>query len=437
MTQYAIINSSNIVSNKIEWDGVFQWEIPTGYIAEPVVPNNWIASTNYAANSTITASGSIWQATQAGISSATEPTWPTSPTKGTTVNDNGIVWTYVTDSNNYGAEIGYGWSNGLFIAPLPPAISLSEIIAIQIAIIQASALQAETASISFTPLGANTASTFLMDKDSWTKYLGAYTHYVVYNQAFPTSLSSWLANTSETLDAQIVINGNIWQAIIPGISGAIAPTWPASPTIGTTLTDGNNVIWTYQKAVPGAWTANVSVAANTSIVVNNGIWNCTTAGTSGATAPTWPTTGLTAGTTTQTDNTVTWTYEGQLPSAWTANTNYAINDTISSAGSIWQVTQAGMSGSTMPTWPASPTTGTTVIDISSITWSYTGPVTYNFYDYKGNVISMTKADIFNFFEIGMAQINSALSKQASLINQINTLANTSGTTAAQIQAIVW
>ncbi len=81
-----------------------------------------------------------------------------------------------------------------------------------------------------------------------------------------------------------------------------------------------------------AWAANTVYALNATITVSGNIWQATTAGTSGATAPTWPTTGLTVGTTTQVDNTVTWTYEGP---ATTQSQRYPILEFQANSQGAW------------------------------------------------------------------------------------------------------
>lgn len=64
----------------------------------------WAASTVQALGDQIYADGAVWECTTAGTTGASAPTWPTPPTL--TVNDNGVVWTFVylilaTPGDNY------------------------------------------------------------------------------------------------------------------------------------------------------------------------------------------------------------------------------------------------------------------------------------------------------------------------------------------------
>ncbi len=63
---------------------------------------------------------------------------------------------------------------------------------------------------------------------------------------------AWLMNTPYALNAEITgSDGNIWKCTTAGTSGATQPAWPASPTVSTTQVD-NTATWTYvQKADTG------------------------------------------------------------------------------------------------------------------------------------------------------------------------------------------
>jgi hypothetical protein len=108
--------------------------------------------------------------------------------------------------------------------------------------------------------------------------------------------------------------GILFEVTTAGTTANVAgdPAWNA--TVGGTTTDGG-VTWTTRGGA-GIWLANKAYALGDRVckvsqtsqnAASTCIWECTTAGNSHATTePTWPTT-ITAGTTTQADNTVTWT----------------------------------------------------------------------------------------------------------------------------------
>jgi hypothetical protein len=101
------------------------------------------------------------------------------------------------------------------------------------------------------------------------------------------------------------------------------------------------------------------------------IFICTTAGTSGGSAPTWPTSG------TVTDGSVTWTTVGpeNIPNpAWMALNAYSLGDVVTASPSGFNpynfiCTAAGTSGATTPVWPTSGT-----LTEGTVTWTTVGPV---------------------------------------------------------------
>lgn len=171
--------------------------------------------------------------------------------------------------------------------------------------------------------------------------------------------AAWAANTSYTEGAEIVDpNGNIqkaarasWAAKTAYVVGteivdagghvqkATAATWEASTTypLGAETVDSNGNV---QKAYQALWAANTAYALNAEIVDSNGnVQKVTTAGTSGAAAPAWATSGTTS------DNTVVWTYQA-------------------SAGG-----NAGTSGATAPDWS---TFAGTVDGTGTLVWVFQG-----------------------------------------------------------------
>jgi hypothetical protein len=126
-------------------------------------------------------------------------------------------------------------------------------------------------------------------------------------------------NTAMTLGQKVVATsstaflGILFEVTTAGTTANTAgdPAW--NTTIGGTTTDGG-VTWTTRGGA-GIWLASKAYALGDRVCrvsqtslnsASTCIWECTTAGTSNSTEPTWPTT-ITAGTTTQADNTVTWT----------------------------------------------------------------------------------------------------------------------------------
>lgn len=111
---------------------------------------------------------------------------------------------------------------------------------------------------------------------------------------------TWSASTAYTINDTVrptVYNGYYYIASKDGTSGANQPTWSTSDPV----TDGG-VTWTPFK-IPDAWSASTAYAVDAVIrpTVNNGYYyTARTAGTSGATEPTWPDKGKI------TDGTVTW-----------------------------------------------------------------------------------------------------------------------------------
>ncbi len=112
--------------------------------------------------------------------------------------------------------------------------------------------------------------------------------------------SAWVANHSY---------GGGWTAYDPsghvhktwagGTSGATAPTW--NTTLGGTTTDGT-ITWFKINNKYAPWAANAAFAVGEAIYESSNVQVCTTAGTTGATIPTFSTSGTTA------DGTVTWTF---------------------------------------------------------------------------------------------------------------------------------
>ncbi|MCK1668615.1 DUF2961 domain-containing protein [Bradyrhizobium sp. 153] len=121
-----------------------------------------------------------------------------------------------------------------------------------------------------------------------------------------SATKKWKASTAFSAGDKIIdANGNLQTVATGGTTGGTTPTW--NQAAGGTTTDGG-VTWTQKPGAPNqVWRASAAFAANMSILDPNGnVQRVTTAGTSGASAPTWATS---AGATT-TDGGVTWTNQG-------------------------------------------------------------------------------------------------------------------------------
>ncbi len=153
-----------------------------------------------------------------------------------------------------------------------------------------------------------------------------------------------------------------------------APQWPTdslTPAV-TKVLDGNYIVWRYQEALPAVWKASTTTRLFNHIQANGSIWSCTEPGLTGAVAPTWPAS-PTAGTTVD-DGSVVWTYQEALPANWAASTVYATNATVIANNGIWIATKGGTSGTNTTIWPANPTTAVTVSDGNAVIWVYAGYV---------------------------------------------------------------
>jgi len=120
----------------------------------------------------------------------------------------------------------------------------------------------------------------------------------------------WQASTSYSIDALVIPttkNGHFYRCTKAGKSKNTEPTWPTTP--GGIVNDAG-VRWT--EDTPPDW-AGLTVYSIGDFVIstskNGHRYRCTTAGTSAASEPTWPTTKAA----TVIDGTVTWTENGKLP----------------------------------------------------------------------------------------------------------------------------
>jgi hypothetical protein len=145
--------------------------------------------------------------------------------------------------------------------------------------------------------------------------------------------------------------------------------------IPPTISDRNLGSWV---AAKGTWVASQAYTVGKVIVDANGNAEiCTTAGTSGSTAPAWPTTSLA----TVTDGTtLVWTMLGRVGTAhctgtsgnWVASFPYLQDDQVRDAnGNIQMVLIPGTSGAAAPTWATGQNRLTA--ETSGLTWLNLGP----------------------------------------------------------------
>lgn len=150
-------------------------------------------------------------------------------------------------------------------------------------------------------------------------------------------------------------------ATITGKSAASLTT--LSTTIGATTTDGG-AVWTTKGK---SWVASTAYSLDdlaTKVAPNGRYYKVTTAGTTAASEPTWPTT---TGNTV-TDGTVVWTDMGTVASI-VVSTLYTAGDfRVSAAGTLATLTGSGFTTGATLTFPATPAN---FVD-NDITWTYTG-----------------------------------------------------------------
>lgn len=129
--------------------------------------------------------------------------------------------------------------------------------------------------------------------------------------SWDTNAASWQANKAYAVNDCVIPptpNGYIYRCVTAGTSSTLTPSFPV--TLGQTCKDGN-VVWICQldyaytpqigtRAASTAYTLGTLVRPAT---VNGYVYKCTTAGTTAATAPTFPT----VPGSTVTDGTVVWT----------------------------------------------------------------------------------------------------------------------------------
>lgn len=210
------------------------------------------------------------------------------------------------------------------------------------------------------------------------------------NKKWAPPATSWVASTVFALGTLIIdTNGNVQQVTTAGTSGGSQPTWNTTPITGTTVDGG--VTWTNRGNQVSNWGIAAPVAAptltnSTAGAAGTSFWSPNTAyvghvfiqdtngniqlagfsgGTSGATIPVWNS--VLASRTN--DNTIGWFNCGPLNN-WIPSTAYVIPALgsgpliLDSNGNLQQLTTAGTTGTTQPTWAT--TVGTTTTDNTAV-----------------------------------------------------------------------
>jgi hypothetical protein len=150
-------------------------------------------------------------------------------------------------------------------------------------------------------------------------------------QAFELSNGELAHNKPEagtyTYQKAVTVTG-LYQCTTAGTSGSTPPSWTNG--VGTTLTDGT-VVWINRGTAP-AWpgTAQTLSLATEILDTNSNLQTVQILGKSGATAPTW----LTAAGSTTTDGTTSWLYSGAFAAANTGAWIYAYSGENSISGAI-------------------------------------------------------------------------------------------------------
>jgi hypothetical protein len=186
----------------------------------------------------------------------------------------------------------------------------------------------------------------------------------------------WRPSFSYGLNAIIVDGGgHVQQVTIAGTTGS---TMPFFLDDGSSTTGDNTVTWTdrglLNTSTVFTWQPSTSYAVNAEVVDSaNHVELVTVAGTSGPgpAAPSFVDGGNVA------DNTVTWADLGQA--VWRPDFSYGLNAIIVDGnGHVQQVTAAGTTGPTMPSFASSPTTDGTV------TWTDQGPLAGGAFTWQAN-----------------------------------------------------
>ena len=281
----------------------------------------WKANTAYAAGAVILDSnGSIQTVTTAGASGNSAPLWPPAPETPGQLTADGLTWTNLGNakwqaSTNYAAPAS--GAPGSFIVDANGYIQSA---------------QAGGASGAAQPAWNDTAGGTTADASITWLNNGPW---------------SWQPNTPY-IAGQFVVDpqGYVQKVTTAGTSAAAPPAWLEPEAAGQTRADGT-VTW--QAGGKTYWQASHAYTAGQMVLDSNGnVQIVKTAGTSGASVPTWDP-NLGQATQDGTTGGVLWTNLGHA--TWQPNSAYAANQVITdSTGSIQTATTGGVTASSPPSW---------------------------------------------------------------------------------------
>jgi hypothetical protein len=281
----------------------------------------WKANTAYAAGAVILDSnGSVQTVTTAGASGNSAPLWPPAPETPGQLTADGLTWTNLGNakwqaSTNYAAPAS--GAPGSFIVDANGYIQSA---------------QAGGASGAAQPAWNDTAGGTTADASITWLNNGPW---------------SWQPNTPY-IAGQFVVDpqGYVQKVTTAGTSAAAPPAWLEPEAAGQTRADGT-VTW--QAGGKTYWQASHAYTAGQMVLDSNGnVQIVKTAGTSGASVPTWDP-NLGQATQDGTTGGVLWTNLGHA--TWQPNSAYAANQVITdSTGSIQTATTGGVTASSPPSW---------------------------------------------------------------------------------------
>jgi phage tail sheath protein FI len=222
-----------------------------------------------------------------------------------------------------------------------------------------------------TPTGAKSGSAA---PSPWNTTVGGPTadNGITWTNIGPVQAGVWEPNTAVVAGTEIYdANDNVQIATTAGTTGATLPTW--NTALGGKTSDPGGAQWkNLGPLVAAGWAASTTPPVGTLIVDSNGnIQEVTISGETGAAPPGW----LTAKGSATVDNHATWTNLGPFDATgWQANTVVAAGTLIKdSNNNIEQASVTGDTGSAPPTWNAA-TGGVTTETSAGLTWTNLGPM---------------------------------------------------------------